>query len=240
MSSGDADTRIALVHALEESIGPAREAFARVWPEAFTYDLLDTSLAVDRAHAGQLDDSMVARFHALAEYASGFAGKGGATAGILFTCSAFGPAIDAVKTRTAIPVIRPNEAAFECALEAGDRIGLVVSFEPSQASLARELREMAVARRRKVTIACAVAEGALEALKAGDGVRHDRLVADAVARLQTIDAIVLGQFSLARAVGLAARASPAPVITTPDSAVQALKTMVQARQSQRPTGVQDR
>ncbi|HEY1940830.1 MAG TPA: aspartate/glutamate racemase family protein [Roseiarcus sp.] len=230
MSSGDANTRIALIHALEESVGPAREAFAQLWPEAFTYDLLDTSLAVDRAHAGRLDGAMVARFHALAEYASAYAGKGGATAGILFTCSAFGPAIDAVKNSAAIPVIRPNEAAFESALEAGDRIGLVVSFEPSRASLERELRDMAGARHREVTVACAVAEGALEALKAGDGARHDRLVADAVARLPAVDVIVLGQFSLARARDLASRTSPVPIITTPHSAVEALKTMVQARQ----------
>ncbi len=230
MSSGDAKMRIALIHALEESVGPAREAFARIWPEAFAYDLLDTSLAVDRDDAGQLDDAMVARFHALAEYATGYAGKGGATAGILFTCSAFGPAIDAVKSRAAIPVIRPNEAAFERALEAGERIGLVVSFGPSGASLERELRDMAGARNRKVTVACAVAEGALEALRAGDGARHDRLVADAVARLQPVDVIVLGQFSLARARDLASRTSPVPIITTPHSAVEALKTMVQARQ----------
>jgi Asp/Glu/hydantoin racemase len=231
MSRSDTATRIALIHALEESVEPAREAFARIWPEAFTYDLLDTSLAIDRAHAGRLDDNMVTRFHALADYASIHAGKGGNTAGILFTCSAFGPAIDAVKARAAIPVLRPNEAAFESAFEVGDRLGLVVSFEPSRASLELELQEMAGARHRKLTIVCAVAEGALEALKTGDGARHDRLVADAVARIQGVDAIVLGQFSLARARDLAARTSPVPIITTPHSAVHALKTMVQARQS---------
>ena len=46
--------RIALIHALEESVAPIRAAFREAWPEAFAFDLLDTSLAIDRAHAGVL------------------------------------------------------------------------------------------------------------------------------------------------------------------------------------------
>lgn len=226
MTGSDAAVRIALIHALEESIGPARAAFARLWPQAFVYDLLDTSLAIDRAHAGKLDDSMMERFRVLAEYTAGHPGKGGRTAGILFTCSAFGPAIDAVKAQLSIPVLRPNEAAFRRALEAGDRLGLVVSFEPSRSSLEHELQEMAAAQNRKVTVVPVVADGALDALKAGDGARHDALTAAAVSRLRDVDAIVLGQFSLARASNLCAEASGLPIITTPESAVEALKAEV--------------
>jgi len=227
MTKTDPTIRIAMIHALEESVGPARAAFSRLWPQAFAYDLLDTSLAIDRAHAGRLDDDMMERFRVLAEYAARHPGKGGRTAGILFTCSAFGPAIDAVKARMPIPVLRPNEAAFRRALEAGDRLGLVVSFEPSRASLERELQEMAAAQDRKVTVVPIVADGALDALKAGDGARHDELVAAAVSRLRGVDAVVLGQFSLARAGGLCAQASGLPVITTPESAVEALKAAVE-------------
>jgi Asp/Glu/hydantoin racemase len=228
----DPVARIALIHALEESVAPARRAFARHWPEAFAFDLLDTSLAVDRAHAGRLDDTMTRRFHALADYVVTYAGKGGRTAGILFTCSAFGPAIDAVKARTAIPVLRPNEAAFAAALGVGDRLGLIVSFEPSRLSLEHELRAMATAQRRDATIVSVTAAGALEALKAGDGDRHDSLVAEAVARLGDVDAVILGQFSLARAYDSAARATSSPVITTPRSAVEALRAKVLAAPSQ--------
>ena len=53
------DPRIALVHALEESVLPIRAAFAEVWPEAATFDLLETSLAPDRALAGRCDEDMV-------------------------------------------------------------------------------------------------------------------------------------------------------------------------------------
>jgi Asp/Glu/hydantoin racemase len=230
MPAADPVARIALIHALEESVRPAREAFAHHWPEAFAFDLLDTSLAIDRAEAGRLGDDMMARFHTLADYAATNAGKGGRTAGILFTCSAFGPAIDAVKARVTIPVLRPNEAAFEAALSIGDKLGLVVSFEPSRASLEEELRAMAKERHRDVTIHTEVAVGALEALKAGDGDRHDLLVANAAVRLVgDVDAIILGQFSLARAHDRVALRTGIPVITTPRSAVEGLRARVLGR-----------
>ncbi len=110
--------RIALIHALAESVAPIRAAFATHWPGAACFDLLDTSLSADLAAAGRLEAEMIARFRTLARYAAGTSGAGGQTAAILFTCSAFGPAIEAVKAGLSIPVMRPNEAAFEQALEA--------------------------------------------------------------------------------------------------------------------------
>jgi hypothetical protein len=161
--------RIALIHALEESVAPIRASFRDHWPEAFTFDLLDTSLAIDRAHAGVLDGSMMRRFTTLADYAAGTEGLGGQTRGILCTCSAFGPAIDAVKARMRIPVLRPNESAFEQALAIGNEIGLIVSFLPSEASLRIELEQMARAANRSVRVRTVLAEGALDALKANEG-----------------------------------------------------------------------
>jgi len=228
MSPEASGPRIALVHALAESVAPAREAFRRRWPEAICFDLLDTSLAVDLAHAGRLDEAMFERFRQLSDYALGAIGTGGRTAGILFTCSAFGPAIDEVKRRLPIPVLRTNEAAFEAAITAGDRLGLVVSFGPSADALARELAAMADARGRRVSVELAVADGALEALKRGNADLHDDCVLRAVERLGDVDAILLGQFSLARARTRIAANRSAPVITSPDSAVDALRRLVPA------------
>jgi hypothetical protein len=81
------------------------------------------------------------RFRIRADYAGHTIGQAGETAGILFTYSAFGAAIDRVKDRhlhvLAIPVLRPNEAAFDEALGLGLRFGLIVSIQPSLALLER-------------------------------------------------------------------------------------------------------
>lgn len=90
---------------------------------------------------------------------------------------------------------------------------------------------MAAAQNRKVAVVSTVVEGALDALKAGDGARHDELVAAAVSRLHDVDAIVLGQFSLARARNLCAKMSRIIIITTPESAVEALKAEIEGGSS---------
>lgn len=68
----------------------------------------------DLAAADSLDDAMTRRCITLADHAATTSGAGGVAASIHFTCSAFGPAIEAVQERLAIPVLRPNEAAFPC------------------------------------------------------------------------------------------------------------------------------
>ncbi|MDB5368882.1 MAG: Asp/Glu/hydantoin racemase [Roseomonas sp.] len=85
-------SRIALIHAVAAAIPPVRAAFARTWPEAQVTSLLDDSLPADRAAEGaELSPAMAKRIADLAYYVAGT----GADA-ILFTCSASGPAIEAV------------------------------------------------------------------------------------------------------------------------------------------------
>src|SRR5436190_1638331 len=83
--------RITLVHALKHSIVPIEASFARLWPEARLMNLLDDSLSADLARDGGLTDAMTERFLKLGRYAAGTGSDA-----ILFTCSAFGPCIEAV------------------------------------------------------------------------------------------------------------------------------------------------
>lgn len=220
--------RIALVHALAESLPPIHLAFAKHWPEAVTFDLFDSSLARDLAHAGKLEPAMMERFLTLGRYAAGAAGEGGRTAGILFTCSAFGPAIDAVKTALPMPVLRPNEATFNRALDIGGHIGLLVTFPPSLPALEAELSAMAAERGVSIKITSRVIDGALAALKRGDGPMHDRLAAAVAAQMPKTDCLILGQFSLAQAETAVQAVVSCPVLTTPRSAVEQLRTMLSA------------
>ena len=228
-SNSRSGPRIALIHALAESVGPIHEAFAQEWPEAAPFDLLDTSLARDLECAGALEPRMVERFLTLGRYAASTEGEGGRTTAILFTCSAFGPAIDAVKAVVKLPVLRPNEAAFDRALTIGGRIGLLVTFPPSLAALEAELREMARQRGVDVMIVARVVEGALGALRRGDGEGHDRLVAAAAMSMPVTDSLILGQFSIARAAAAIAPVPGREFMTTPRSAVRQLRALLHPR-----------
>ena len=207
--------RVALIHALQQSIAPVNEELARSWPEAERINLLDDSLSADLARAGGLDVAMTERFLTLADYAV----QAGAD-GLLFSCSAFGPCIEAVARRLAPrPVLKPNEAMIEEAVRTGGRVGLVATFAPTLGSMRPECPP-------ELDVRVALADGGLAALQAGDGPRHDALVSAAARRLveqEGCTTIALAQFSMARAAPMVAAAIGRPVLTPVASAVRAMR-----------------
>lgn len=219
--------RIALIHALAHSIAPVAAELDRAWPACVRMNLLDDSLSADLAASPTgLDAATTARFIALSDYAIGTGARG-----ILFTCSAFGPCIDAVARRwPAIPVLKPNEAMIVDAAARGRRIGLIASFAPTLASMPAEFPA-------RVTVLPMLADGALAALDRGDRELHDQLVAAAAERAvaQGCDVVALAQFSLARAAPAVERAVPVPVLTTVGSAVRELRRRVEGTIVQSPS-----
>ncbi|MFM2151562.1 MAG: hypothetical protein RLZZ187_3868 [Pseudomonadota bacterium] len=209
--------RIAIIHALRHSPPPIEAAFAAAWPEARLMNLLDDSLSADLAREGALTPAMTDRFLTLARYAAGTGAQG-----ILFSCSAFGPCIEACAQDLApLPVLKPNEAAIEEAVTIGRKIGLLATFPGTLSSMPPEFPP-------GVEVVPCLAPGALAALDAGDAATHDRLAAEAAVALRDCDVVLLGQFSLARAASLVAAATGKPVVTTPDSAVAKLKRLLRA------------
>jgi Asp/Glu/hydantoin racemase len=205
--------RIALIHALKHSIVPIEASFARLWPDAKLMNLLDDSLSSDLARAGKLSDAMTERFLKIGRYVT----STGSDA-ILFTCSAFGPCIEAVAREHApMPVLKPNEAMIEQAVKQGGKIGLLSTFPPTLASMPREFPS-------SVEVVPKLAEGAMAALDRGDRAEHDRIVVDASKDLRGCDVVALAQYSMAPAAALVAEATGRPVLTTPDSAVAKLKS----------------
>jgi hypothetical protein len=221
--------RIALIHALTHSVAPIQAAFARLWPQASLANLADDSLSADLARDGALTPMMYRRFRTLARYAADCGADG-----ILFTCSAFGPCIEACAEMLApMPVLKPNQAMIEEAAMiaktramAGPaaRIGLVASFAPTLASIPAEFE----AAMPGATLVPCLAAGALAALERGDAAAHDRAVVAACEAVKDCDVIVLTQFSLARSAALVAQATGRPVLTTPESAVRKLRRMLAA------------
>ncbi|MFN0163855.1 MAG: aspartate/glutamate racemase family protein [Burkholderiales bacterium] len=210
--------RIALIHAVTVAMDPVQAAFARDWPQATLINLLDDSLSQDRERAGDLSAAITARIEALADYA--LAAEASA---ILYTCSAFGAAIERVQARLSIPVLKPNEAMFDAALASGARVGMLATFAPSVASMESEFCAAADARGSKASIRSVVVPEAMRHLKAGDGSMHDHLLAEAAPRLQDCDAVLLAHFSTARARDAVSARLRCPVLTSPDSAVSKLR-----------------
>jgi hypothetical protein len=214
--------RVALIHATALSVAPIQSAFERLWPQARRMNLLDDSLSVDRAAAGSLTPAMIQRFVDLARYA-----QGTGCSGILFTCSAFGPAIEVAGRATGLPTLKPNEAMFEQALAAKTgalRLGLLATFQASIASMTEELQAMAAARGRSVELRSVFVPEAMDDLAQGRASDHDRKIAEAARTLAGCDTVMLAQFSMAAAQPAVQAQLPCPVLASPDCAVRALQT----------------
>jgi hypothetical protein len=218
--------RIALIHATPLAVEPIQIAFARHWPEAVRMNLLDDSLSTDRAAAGHLTEAMVGRFLDLTRYVVGT----GCDA-ILFTCSAFGPAIEAAAGVAGRPTLKPNQAMFEQALAVRPRAGalkagLLATFQASIPSMTDELQSMADEAGVRVDLRSVFVPLAMADLGQGRTGEHHRRIADAARALQDCDVVMLAQFSMAAARDLVQQQLPCAVLSSPDCAVLSLKTRI--------------
>lgn len=215
--------RIGIVHATRLSIEPIEASFKRFWLEANRAHLLDESLLQDRRAAGTLTPALFARIAMLANHSA----DAGACC-VLFSCSAFGAAIEAARAQMAIPVLKPYEAMVEAALDAGPRIVALSTFGPTLDELADEVHAVAARRGMTASLRTHVAEGALAKLEAGDADSHDRLVAEAAEGFPDCDALMLAQYSTASAARLIPAAPGRRVLTSPDTAVAWLRRTLAA------------
>jgi len=218
--------RVALIHATALAVTPIQQAFARHWPQANCMNVLDDSLSRDRAQAGELTPAMVQRFIDLAQYVQ----RAGCQ-GILFTCSAFGPAIEAAGRATGLPTLKPNEAMFEEALALAKsgrplRVGLVATFEASIASMSDEFMDLARTRNVQAEVTGCFVPEAMSDLAQGRAQAHHDKVARAVAQLPACDVILLAQFSMAAAQPLAQLSTTTPILSSPDCAILALRNQL--------------
>mmetsp|Transcript_62572 Transcript_62572/g.182957 ORF Transcript_62572/g.182957 Transcript_62572/m.182957 type:complete len:269 (-) Transcript_62572:66-872(-) len=235
--------RLAAIHAMQPSVTPTVLSFQQHWQEVDLVHVLDDSLARDVTRTG-IDSFMTARFLALAEYAR----DGAKCDGLLFTCSAFGSAIEAVKEKLQtdeFPILKPNEAMMEDAVKLArsshhGQVGLIVvlsMFEPTLPSIVRELTDIGGSELRLMP---RFVPGAMQALQAGDEARCIELIAEAAeAAVQEVRiegeepaCVAFAMFSMARARRAAeARISalggdPPPVLTSPDSAVLRMRALL--------------
>ena len=214
--------RIALIHATPLAMEPISEAFKALAPEAEVFHLLDDSLSKDHAKAKTLTPQMYERFEDLTQYAL----KTGSN-GILFTCSAFGMAIEACAKHRDVPILKPNEAMFEEALDmhsghAPLKAVLIATFEPSIASMKEEFLVMAQARNIQVDFKGIFVPEAMNDLGNGQALLHHQKIAQAVSTTPQCDVIMLAQFSMAQAQSLSQSQTQTPVLTSPTCAVKAI------------------
>lgn len=214
--------KIFLIHAATVSMAPINQCFASIWPNARVANLLEDALYDDLKEAGGLTAQIIQRIGLLGQYCE----LAGAQA-ILFTGSAFGPAVDQLQAKSRIPVLKPNEALYEEICAQAGKVALLSTVPVALSSMMAEIGDLAAIRGSNPAVTPVAIANAFEALQAGDDATHDKLIEMAIrAHEATHDAIALGQFSM-WAVGNRLRTSTTkPLITTPDTAVEYIQKLL--------------
>ena len=214
-------TNIALIHAVYAAISPVEHAFAQDWPEATLTSLLAEDLTLKLSRAGKQTEDIQHRIQQLADFAAH-----ANVDGILYTCSAFADSIEAARKKSSIPILKPNEAMFEEALELSGRVGMLVTFEAAISSMTSEYSQMARDLRKEDTLEAHYVPGALDAINSGQADKHNKLLAQAAGQLPPYDVLMLAQFSMSGAVHGVDKSTDAKVLTSPGSAITKLKKLI--------------
>jgi Asp/Glu/hydantoin racemase len=214
--------RIVLLHATPVAIDPVKAAFANLWSEPELVNLLDDSLSNDRTRSEELTPELTDRFVSFGRYAFSTGADG-----ILVTCSAFGPCIEVMQEELPIPVLKPNEAMFQAAVEQGQNVAMVATFRPAVITMEREFEKYVEQTRANARLTTFVVEPAMTALRANDAETHNRIIADMASDLAEFDTVMLAHFSTSRALPALAARLNAPVLSAPDAAVLRLKGLIE-------------
>jgi hypothetical protein len=205
----------------KDAMDAAVRAFTADWPQARISNLLDDSLFSWIREAGGVVPEMHDVFRNLTRH---MIGRG--ADGILFTCSAFRQVIDTCIKEFELPILKPNDAMIEKALDAGSRIAVMATVGPTIPSISAEIEEIAATRGQKVQLVPCMVDRAFDALASGDAATHDRLVAERAHEIVNCDAIVLAQFTLSRAVPAVRAVNKTPIYNSPGAAVARMQDMV--------------
>lgn len=184
--------RLAFIHAALASL-PALRRGLEQHPEWDIVNLLDDGL--QRFFAGHDDLAVEARLRDMARAATGAY----QARAILATCSAARlDAIERIEQECGVPFLKIDYPMCREAVRAAERIGVVVSFPPTEPVTIGTLAEAALRERRAIQPQTVVVPAALQLLNAGDKLAHDRLLSEAATGLreQGVEAIVLAQVSM--------------------------------------------
>jgi Asp/Glu/hydantoin racemase len=217
----DADGRtVAMVHATPAAIAPAVTAFADCFPEAELWHLLDDRLVSDAEAAGGLVPPLRRRMLSLI----GHAITGGAD-GVLLTCSMYGPVARLATQLWDRPVAGSDEAMYERVVaERPHRVAVLGSLETAVTDSAARLREALAAAGAETDVTGVLCPGAAAAARDGDGAALLASLRSAAEPLAgEVDAVLLGQYSLAGVHAQLEAALGVPVWSPPHVAAELLR-----------------
>jgi Asp/Glu/hydantoin racemase len=205
---------LGLIHNSPMLAAVFNEIAARVMPaDVKLLHFVDESTIKNTIAAGHLQKSTMRQVIRLV----GSAFDAGCDAAMV-TCSSIGKAVEMAAELYDQPVLRVDRAMAEKAVASGSRIGVVATLPTTLAPTVDLIRRVAAEQGKQIELVEHLCNGAFDAVMAGDGATHDRIVAEGLTEgMKGVDAIVLAQASMARVVSsLPEGAVASPVYASPE------------------------
>ena len=207
------------VHTAMALVEPLTKTFAELMPEVNVNHIADSSLIKEVIANNEVTPAVRRR---LLAYYNAAADAG---ADVVFnTCSSVGDVADYGNTYARIPVFRIDQPMAALAVQNYDRIGVISTLSTTLDPTCRLLQNEAKKADRTVTLVEGLADGAFAAGQSGDGETHDRLIAEAAAKIaDKVDVFVLAQGSMARMELRLRELTGKPVLSSPVLGVKGLR-----------------
>lgn len=203
---------VAIIHTGPVTVKPLNDLAPELLPGVRIINIMDDSLLKDVLAAGHLTPEVTQR---MAQYYI-IAAQMGADL-ILNACSSVGEAADVARHLVPVPVVKVDQAmAEEAVRRAQTAVGVAATLPTTLDPTARLIERTAQQMGKAVAVRRLLCPGAWDALMAGDGERHDAIVAQSLLDLaREVEVIVLAQVSMGRvAAGLGDQLT-VPVLTSP-------------------------
>lgn len=214
---------LGLIHTSATLVPVFQELCNQHLPGIKTFNIVDDSLIKNVISCGELTPDTARR---VVNYV-GSAEAAGADH-ILVTCSSIGAAVEASAALTGVPVLRVDQPMADQAVQTGNRIGVIATLPTTLQPTSDLVQRRAIAAGKKIELVSKLCEGAFDALMSGDGVTHDRMVANALKELsKQVDVILLAQASMARVVDTLDEAEKVvPILASPGIAIKHLAAIL--------------
>jgi aspartate/glutamate racemase len=148
-----------------------------------------------------------------------------AGADIIFnTCSSVGDIAIAAREIIPIPIVKIDDAMAHQAIDEANRIGVLATLSSTLDPTIRLLQSFAQDQNTDVSLVDGLADGAFQAIIAGNAAKHDALILETAERIvEQVDIFVLAQGSMARMAEELSRKTGKKVLSSPLLGVLNLK-----------------
>ena len=214
---------VVLIH----TVSPLIQLFDRLGNEILPgfriIHILDEPLLVGIRQRGGLTSSDAARLWDHIKMVEGIRGQA-----VLITCTTISSLVDNLRSFTALPVVKIEEAMIDAAIQFGPHLGVLATNQNALDNVKQMLEARAAQTGRVIDCQGLFVPGAFDAFLNRDLETHNRLVLQAVDNLSVhVDGIVLAQASMAMVLeDTPAQEKRVPVFSSPRLALKQVRNLV--------------